>query len=142
MPMLVVAGALLDGEGRVLMHRRPPGKHLADKWEFPGGKVDPGEMPDQALVRELAEELGVTIAVQALSPVGFVHEMRGGEAGNGPRAIVLLLYTCRIWDGIPAALEGGGIGWVEIDRADSLDLAPLDRGLLAQLQAGFAAGRD
>ncbi len=137
-PMLVVAGALIGGDGRVLMHRRPPGKHLEGLWEFPGGKVEDGETPPAALSRELAEELGVSVAEDAFTPRGFAHEMRDFAPPKPPRGIVLLLYSCRIWTGNPAPLEGGGLGWFAIREIDSLDLAPLDRVLLDQLQAGFA----
>jgi 8-oxo-dGTP diphosphatase len=136
-PMLVVAGALIDDANRVLMHRRPAGKHLEGLWEFPGGKVEPGETPPAALARELAEELGVTISDSAFSPRGFAHETRDFSPPEPARGIVLLLYCCRIWTGKPAPLEGGGLGWFAIPEVDSLDLAPLDRILLGQLKAGF-----
>lgn len=136
-PMLVVAGALIDGEGRVLMHRRPPGKHLEGLWEFPGGKVETAETPPAALARELAEELGVKISETAFLPQGFAHELRDLSPPETPRGIVLLLYSCRIWDGNPMPLEGGGLGWFAIPEIDSLALAPLDRVLLGQLRRGF-----
>ena len=137
LPLLVVAGALIDAESRVLMHRRPPGKHLEGLWEFPGGKVEPSETPPAALARELAEELGVSISYSAFEPCGFAHEVRDFSPPQPPRGIVLLLYSCRNWSGIPAPLEGGGIGWFAIRDIESLDLAPLDRILLGQLRAGF-----
>ena len=136
-PLLVVAGALIDDDRRVLMHRRPPGKHLEGLWEFPGGKVDPGETPPAALARELREELGVLISDSHFCPCGFAFETRDFSPPKPPRGIVLLLYTCRIWDGEPAPLEGGGLGWFGVGEIDSLDLAPLDRVLLGQLRAGF-----
>jgi 8-oxo-dGTP diphosphatase len=136
-PLLVVAGALVDRAGLVLMHRRPPGKHLAGLWEFPGGKVEIGETPPAALARELAEELGVSICDSVFQPCGFAHEMRDFSPPQPPRGIVLLLYSCRIWTGIPAPLEGGELGWFAIRRIESLELAPLDRVLLGQLRAGF-----
>lgn len=136
-PLLVVAGALVDDGDRVLMHRRPPGKHLEGLWEFPGGKVDPGETPPAALSRELHEELGVLISDSHFSPSGFAFEMRDFSPPEPPRGIVLLLYTCRIWTGNPMPLEGGGLGWFAISEVDSLDLAPLDRVLLRQLRAGL-----
>ena len=137
-PLLVVAGALIDGADRVLMHRRPPGKHLEGLWEFPGGKVEIGETPADALARELGEELGVSISDSAFQPCGFAHEMRAFPHPEPPRGIVLLLYSCRIWTGDPAALEGGEVGWFAIPAIDSLDLAPLDRVLLRQLRAVFS----
>ncbi|WP_370638063.1 (deoxy)nucleoside triphosphate pyrophosphohydrolase [Croceicoccus sp. Ery15] len=135
-PMLVVAGALIDDANRVLMHRRPAGKHLEGLWEFPGGKVEAGETPPAALARELAEELGVTISDSAFSPRGFAYETRDFSPPEPARGIVLLLYSCRIWAGNPAPLEGGGLGWFAIPDVDSLDLAPLDRILLGQLWSG------
>lgn len=135
--MLVVAGALIDGADRILMHRRPPGKHLEGLWEFPGGKVETGETPPAALARELAEELGVSLADTALSPCGFAHELRDFSLSDPPLSLVILLYSCRIWTGNPMPLEGGGLGWFPIHEVDSLELAPLDRILLGQLRLMF-----
>ena len=118
----VVAGALQRGDGRWLLHRRPPGKHHAGLWEFPGGKVEAGEMPVEALLRELAEELGITCPADACIPAGFA-ETAGGSAG---RALVILLYTIGRWDGAPAALEGGAVGWFTAGEALALPKPPLD----------------
>ena len=90
--LLVVAIALVDGEGRVLVQQRPPGKPMAGLWEFPGGKVEPGEIPEAALVRELTEELGIEIAIEALAPIAFASE------GLGERHLVLLLYVAHTCD--------------------------------------------
>ena len=127
----VVAGALQRGDGRWLMHRRPPGKHHAGLWEFPGGKVEASEIPAKALVRELAEELGVACDPQAIAPAAFA-ESRGLEAG---REIVILLYTVSRWSGEPQALEGEGIGWFTPDEVMELDKPPLDVELAARLFA-------
>lgn len=125
----VVAGALESGDGRWLMHLRPQGKHHAGLWEFPGGKVDAGEMPAAALVRELAEELGIVCDVSDLVPCGFAE--RGGD-GASP-ALVIMLYRLARWQGEPQALEGGGVGWFTPDEIASLPKPPLDTELAARL---------
>lgn len=124
----VVAVALQRGDGHWLMHRRPPGKHHGGLWEFPGGKVETGEFPTLALHREIAEELGIKIDVNALVPAGFAH---GAHDGQG-REIVILLYTCVTWTGEPAALEGGEIGWYPVSELGKLALPPLDRMLVTR----------
>jgi 8-oxo-dGTP diphosphatase len=127
--MLVVAAALQCADGRWLMHRRPEGKHHAGLWEFPGGKVEPSEIPSQALVRELAEELGIGCDAAQLAPAGFA-ETRAPEAG---KEIVILLYRLTMWDGEPAALEGGAIAWFTPAEVLALAKPPLDAILAAQL---------
>ncbi|WP_299307456.1 (deoxy)nucleoside triphosphate pyrophosphohydrolase [uncultured Croceicoccus sp.] len=126
-PIIVVAGALIGPDGRIAMHRRPEGKHHGGLWEFPGGKVDPGEQPDHALARELQEELAIVVAPDDCVPSGFVSSRRGGPGGGG---IVLLLYACRRWSGTPDPQEGGALRWTAANMLDTLDLAPLDRELL------------
>jgi 8-oxo-dGTP diphosphatase len=127
--MLVVAAALQRADGRWLMHRRPEGKHHAGLWEFPGGKVEPSEIPSQALVRELAEELGIGCDGAQLMPAGFAETL-APEAG---RQIVILLYSLTVWDGEPAALEGGAIAWFTPDEVLALAKPPLDAILAGQL---------
>lgn len=125
----VVALALADGAGRWLMHRRPTHKHHGGLWEFPGGKLEPGEDPRHALVREIREELGLRLAPSALAPVGFADETQ--VEGRVP--IVILLYSSA-WDGSPvAALEGGEIGWFAPPVIAMLDKPPLDIALAASL---------
>jgi 8-oxo-dGTP diphosphatase len=124
----VVAAALIDAQGCVLLHRRAPGKHHALLWEYPGGKVEPGESAQQALLREIAEELGVALDPAGLVPVSFAQ-----EAGQ-PHLI--LLYACRLWQGQPRALEwpqdaeGEGLGWFMPDQVAALAsqgaMPPLD----------------
>ena len=135
--MAVVAVALIDDSGRWLMHRRPSGKHHAGLWEFPGGKVETGETPANALVREIAEELGVALSPEHLDPCGFAQNR--GEGAQLP--IVILLYTCRAWAGEPQALEGGEIEWFAPEDAAMLDKPPLDHALLAQLSVLVEAQR-
>ncbi|RZV31595.1 MAG: (deoxy)nucleoside triphosphate pyrophosphohydrolase [Sphingomonadaceae bacterium] len=128
-PILVVAGALADGHGRWLMHRRPLGKHHAGLWEFPGGKVEPGELPKDALVRELDEEIGIFVDAEALAEAGFASS---GAAG-GQHPIVILLYTVERWEGQLHAAEGGELEWFTPLQIERLDKPPLDDELARQL---------
>lgn len=125
----VSAGALLRHDGRWLMHRRPEGKHHAGLWEFPGGKVEPPEMPLDTLVRELAEELGIRCRADACVPAGFA-ESTGFESVP---SLVILLYTVAGWDGEPQAIEGGDVGWFTPSEALALDKPPLDVALAQRL---------
>ena len=125
----MVALALHDGEGRWLMHRRPPDKHHGGLWEFPGGKVESGENPPSALVREIAEELGIAISAADLQPAGFAQE----ALADTPKPIVILLYTCAKWQVEPAALEGGEVAWFTPSEIPALAMPPLDRQLVAGL---------
>ncbi|NEL27492.1 MAG: NUDIX domain-containing protein, partial [Xanthomonas perforans] len=95
--LFVTAAALVDPDGRVLVQQRPPGTSMAGLWEFPGGKVEPGETPEAALVRELDEELGIVVDHSCLAPAAFASEPLG------ERHLLLLLYALRKWDGIPEA---------------------------------------
>jgi len=125
----VVAGALQREDGRWLMHRRPIGKHHGGLWEFPGGKVEPSEMPREALVRELREELGIECGGARIAPAAFAETPGDGEGS----AIVILLYTVRRWHGEPAALEGGAIGWFTPEEVFALAKPPLDAVLAEQV---------
>lgn len=125
--VLVVAAALVDGRGRVLLAQRPAGKSMAGLWEFPGGKVEAGETPEAALVRELHEELSITIAPQALEPVIF--------ASHGYESFHLLMpvFGCSSWDGEPRPREGQAIAWVTADELDRFDMPPADAPLIPSL---------
>ena len=125
----MVAGALQRADGRWLMHQRPLGKHHAGLWEFPGGKVEPHEIPQESLIRELAEELGIRCHAAACEPAGFAE----GGAAAGEESLVILLYTLTQWEGEPAALEGGAVGWFTPDEALSLPMPPLDVELACRL---------
>lgn len=114
----VVAAALIGADGRILMHQRKLGGALGGLWEFPGGKVEAGESPDSALVRELAEELGI-----AVEPLDLHYLDRSSEPGN-PH--VILLYTCRRWTGEPACLAGEALAWVHPADLPALEMPPLD----------------
>jgi 8-oxo-dGTP diphosphatase len=121
----VVAAVIRDGNGRVLLTRRPDGKHMGGLWEFPGGKIEDGESPADALVRELAEELGVTIAVGP--PMTFaVHE-------EPELRILLLFYSAEIVGGEPCGDEGQAIAWVSPRELASYPTPPADAALVAHL---------
>lgn len=130
MPMLVVAAALVAGDGRVCMQRRPFGKAHGGLWEFPGGKVESGETPPAALCREIAEELGARIEPEALVPVGFA------ESG----AVVILLYACRAWTGAVQCLEGEAVDWFAVEALGGLSMPPLDYPLAARLEQLLSTG--
>lgn len=127
--MLVAACALVDADGRVLVAQRPPGKAHAGRWEFPGGKIEPGESPEQALIRELREELGVEPCEQCLQPFAFASE----PVDDG-RHMLMPLFVCRRWDGFVDPREGQQIRWLRPDRLAELDLLPADRPLAAELR--------
>ncbi|MXO92983.1 NUDIX domain-containing protein [Erythrobacter arachoides] len=121
--LTVVALALFDSEGRILLQQRPAGKHHAGLWEFPGGKVEAGEFPRDALVREIEEELAIALDPQTLSPCHFAEDY-----GHTP--IVLLLYTSRQAGVRPRGMDGQAWRWSLPAEAAALPLAPMDRALL------------
>jgi 8-oxo-dGTP diphosphatase len=126
--VLVSAVALVDADGRVLLAQRPAGKPLAGLWEFPGGKVNPGETPETALIRELAEELGIDVAASCLAPFTFASY-------TYPEFHLLMpLYICRKWSGIPAAREGQRLAWVRPARLGDYPMPPADPPLVAMLR--------
>jgi 8-oxo-dGTP diphosphatase len=123
----VVAAALADGEGRVLLQQRAPGRAMAGLWEFPGGKVEEGERPEAALARELEEELGITADPAALTPAAFA------SADNAGRHMLLLLYLCREWLGEPRALDAAALKWVRPTDMAALPMPPADEPLIPLL---------
>ena len=125
--VLVVAAALVDPDGRVLVAQRPEGKALAGFWEFPGGKIEAGERPEAALIRELWEEIGITVAEPCLAPLTF--------ASHGYRDMHLLmpLYICRRWEGIARAKEGQALRWLRPGDLRSLPMPPADAPLIPAL---------
>ena len=125
---LVVACALLDRDARVLLAQRPKSKSMPDYWEFPGGKVEAGETPEQALRRELEEELGIQTDDSCLAPFGFTsHAYEDFH-------LLMPLYLCRVWQGVVQAREGQALRWVEKNALSSFLTLPADRFLIAQLQ--------
>jgi 8-oxo-dGTP diphosphatase len=127
--LLVAACALVDSGGRVLITRRPEGKALAGFWEFPGGKLEPGESPEQAVVRELREELGVEPCEQCLQPFAFAS-----TPVDGGRWLLMPLFVCRRWDGFVDPKENQEIAWVRPERLSDYQLLPADRPLAAELR--------
>lgn len=127
--LTVVAAALVDADGRVLVQQRPPGKPMAGLWEFPGGKVEPGELPEAALARELKEELGIGVEQPWLVPATFASEPLGD------RHLLLLLYTLRKWSGMPQAHHATALKWARPLELHRLEMPPADKPLIDLLQA-------
>ncbi|KAB7647821.1 8-oxo-dGTP diphosphatase MutT [Polymorphobacter fuscus] len=125
----VVAAAIIDAEDQILVTQRAPGAALAGLWEFPGGKIEPGETPEAALVRELREELDIAVTPEALAPLGFVSHAYSGFH------LVLLLYLCRDWAGTPRGMEGQPLRRVTIDTLAGLPMPPADLPLVGTLRA-------
>ncbi len=125
----VVAVALVDADGRVLLQQRPGGKSLAGLWEFPGGKIESGETPEMALIRELDEELGITVSASCLAPATFA------SAALGDRHLLLLLYVCRKWQGQPRAIEAVALRWMRPVEMHALPMPPADRPLIGLIEA-------
>lgn len=126
--MTVVAAALADGDGRILLQQRAPGRAMAGLWEFPGGKVEGGELPEAALARELREELGISVAEAALRPACFASAPVAG------RHMLLLLYICREWSGEPAPLDASALKWLRPGEMDAAEMPPADRPLIGMLE--------
>ena len=126
--VLVVAVALVDADGRVLLARRPPGKAMAGLWEFPGGKVAAGETPEAALIRELREELGIDTHESCLAPLTF--------ASHAYESFHLLmpLYVCRTWRGTPHPHEGQELAWVRPQALRDYPMPPADAPLIPALR--------
>ncbi len=125
--LLVVAAALIDTDGRVLIAQRPEGKSLGGLWEFPGGKVEPGERPEETLIRELAEELNITVKEPCLAPLSFASH------GYNDFHLLMPLYVCRRWEGFPQAVEHQAIRWVAPNRLREFPMPPADEPLIPAL---------
>lgn len=126
--MFVAACALVDRDGRVLLARRPKGKPHEDLWEFPGGKLAEGETPEQALIRELREELGIETDASCLAPIAFASR------DLGDFHLLMPLYVCRKWMGTPKPVEAQELKWVKREALMDYDMPPADRPLAAQLR--------
>ena len=125
--VVVAACALVDPDGRVLLAQRPEGKPMAGLWEFPGGKVESGERPEETLIRELEEELGIVVKEACLAPLTFASH-------TYPEFHLLMpLYVCRRWDGMVTAKEGQGLAWVRPNRLREYPMPPADVPLVAHL---------
>jgi 8-oxo-dGTP diphosphatase len=125
--ILVAACALVDADGRVLIVERPPGKLMAGLWEFPGGKIEAHEQPEQALIRELEEELGIAVREECLAPLTFASH------AYPHFHLLMLLYVCRRWQGIVTAREGQRLAWVRPNRLRDYKMPPADEPLIAHL---------
>jgi 8-oxo-dGTP diphosphatase len=126
--VLVVAAALIDADGRVLLAQRPEGKSMAGLWEFPGGKVEPGELPEAALIRELAEELSIEVRPKCLAP--FTFASHSYETFH----LLMPLYVCRNWLGEVTPREGQRIVWVRASRLSDYEMPPADEPLRTMLR--------
>src|SRR6202163_1137149 len=125
--ILVAACALIDSDGRVLIAQRPQGKSMAGLWEFPGGKVETGERPEQSLIRELKEELGIVVKEDCLAPLTFAsHDYTDFH-------LLMPLYVCRRWEGAVQAKEGQRLKWVRPNRLRDYPMPPADEPLISHL---------
>lgn len=127
--LIVVAAALVDRDGRLLVQQRPEGLSMAGLWEFPGGKIEPGETPEQALIRELEEELAIDVDHACLAPACFASEPLGDKH------LLLLLYVCRKWRGTPVAQHASALRWVRPVELHGLAMPPADKPLIGLLEA-------
>lgn len=126
--VLVSAVALIDADGRVLLAQRPPGKSLAGLWEFPGGKVEPFETPEAALIRELDEELGISTHASCLAPLTFASH------GYPDFHLLMPLFACRRWQGTPMSREGQTLKWARVSELRDYPMPPADVPLVAVLR--------
>jgi 8-oxo-dGTP diphosphatase len=125
--VLVAACALIDSDGRVLLAQRPPGKTMAGLWEFPGGKVEVGERPEQSLIRELKEELDIAVKEECLAPLTFASHLYPDFH------LLMPLYVCRRWEGFVAPCEGQQLKWVRPNELRNYPMPPADEPLISHL---------
>ncbi len=125
--VLVAACALVDADGRVLLAERPAGKAMAGLWEFPGGKVEAGERPEETLIRELREELGIEVREPCLAPLTFASH------AYPDFHLLMPLYVCRRWEGTVTPIEGQRLAWVRPNRLRDYPMPPADEPLVAHL---------
>jgi 8-oxo-dGTP diphosphatase len=129
----VVAAALINADDEVLVQKRAAGRSMAGLWEFPGGKIEPNERPEDALARELEEELGIIVRPDDLTPLSFA------SAPLGEKHLLMLLYVCQQWVGEPTALDAEAVQWSTINALQSLDMPPADVPLVKALMAHVLA---
>ncbi len=127
--VLVAACALVDADGRVLLAERPPGKTMAGLWEFPGGKIEAGETPEQSLIRELKEELGIVVSEACLAPLTFASH------AYPDFHLLMPLYICRRWEGMVTPLDGQKLAWVKPNKLRDYAMPPADVPLVSHLMA-------
>ena len=134
--VLVVAAVLIDADGRVLLAQRPKGKSMAGFWEFPGGKLQAGETPESALIRELNEELGIHTWDSCLAPISFASHAYTGENGgdSGDFHLLMPVFACRKWEGIAQGREGQSLAWVWPKDLKTYQMLPADAPLIAVLR--------
>ncbi len=125
--VLVAACALVDPDGRILLAQRPPGRAMAGLWEFPGGKIEPGERPEQSLIRELEEELGIIVEEPCLAPLTFASH------GYADFHLLMPLYVCRKWEGTVQPREGQALAWVRPNRLRDYPMPAADEPLIPHL---------
>ena len=125
---LVVACALINEYGKVLINERPVGKDYAGYWEFPGGKVDEGETPEEAIIRELKEEINIDVTGSCLAPLSFTEKQYDNYY------VVVLLYVCRRWNGNIMPMERQELAWVNPKEIDNFNLLPADKSFFASLR--------
>ncbi len=126
--VLVAAVVLIDVDGRILLAQRPEGKSMAGLWEFPGGKIEPGESPEQALIRELQEELGIDTWASCLAPLTFAsHQYEDFH-------LLMPLFACRKWKGTPQSREGQSLRWVRSDNLRDYKMPPADIPLIPMIR--------
>ncbi|MDE3016818.1 MAG: (deoxy)nucleoside triphosphate pyrophosphohydrolase [Pseudomonadota bacterium] len=131
MILLVVAAAIINPHNEILLAQRPKGKRLAGKWEFPGGKVEADESPEAALIRELHEELGIVVGVDALEPFWFLSHDYATEFGFH---LLMPVYLCRKWQGTPEAKEHAALCWRHASEMHALDMIEADEALVERLK--------
>ena len=132
--LLVSAVALVDTDGRVLLTQRPSGKSMAGLWEFPGGKIETGETPEAALIRELHEELNIDTTLSCLAPLSFASHHYDSSDDQGAFHLLMMLFVCRRWQGRPRSMEGGALKWVPPKNLRDFPMPAADVPLISVLQ--------